>query len=357
MDTGHEQAFEPFIAVHVGAGYHSTRKERRYRELCARACRIGMEILRTGTAMDAVEKAVCELENDALTNAGFGSNLTLSGTVECDASIMDGSGYFGALGAVSGVRNPISGSRAILERSRRGLLPLGRVPPIFLAGEAGKEYVGELGADVCHHHELISEEAKKTYELRMQMLHEESEHPQLPGEHDSNHDTVGAICIDRFGHVAAAVSSGGLSLKYPGRVGEAAMYGGGCWAQNWREGFPAIACSTTGTGEQLMKTLFAKSCADSVLQHNAADGDVHRGLETALTAFLHSPALRQDEEKNSGVILLKTESIRGIHRTEFWYAHTTPSMGVGYMSSRSTNPTTLVSRKSNRSYLIWGGLF
>lgn len=85
---------------------------------------------------------------------------------------------------------------------------------------------------------------------------------QIASRADALQDTVGAICVDRLGNVASAVSSGGIILKQPGRVGQAAIYGCGCWAENDLDSGLAVGVSTSGCGEQLVKTLFARECAD-----------------------------------------------------------------------------------------------
>ena len=124
MDT------EPcFVAVHIGAGYHSQTKTPSYRLLCENICSEVIELLKQGySARNAVAAAVSLLENSPMTNAGVGSNLTLSEKVECDASIMDSQG-FGSVGAISNIKNPILVSLSLLEAQSKGTLSMGRVVP------------------------------------------------------------------------------------------------------------------------------------------------------------------------------------------------------------------------------------
>ncbi|CEG69447.1 hypothetical protein RMATCC62417_05523 [Rhizopus microsporus] len=136
-----------FIAVHVGAGNLSKTKEPAYRALCAKACKVGMEILKSenGLAIDAVAMAIKILEDDPITNAGYGSNLTIKGTVECDASIMEGArGTFGAVGAVSGIKNPIMTAKQLVFEDLR-----------LLVGQGAKEWAKTRNHTIVEDEELI----------------------------------------------------------------------------------------------------------------------------------------------------------------------------------------------------------
>ena len=118
-----------FVAVHIGAGYHSQNKTPAYRDLCENICKEIMKLLKKQIpAREAVTEAVALLENSPLTNAGVGSNLTLDEKVECDASIMDQDG-FGSVGAISNIKNPIKASLSLLEAQSKGTLSMGRIVP------------------------------------------------------------------------------------------------------------------------------------------------------------------------------------------------------------------------------------
>ncbi|KAI8500109.1 taspase, threonine aspartase, 1 [Branchiostoma belcheri] len=151
-------------------------------------------------------------------------------------------------------------------------------------------------------------------------------------------DTVGAVAMDTSGAVSAAVSSGGLALKQPGRLGHAAMFGCGCWAE---QRCPlSVACSTTGCGEHVMQAMLAKECAEAALQGDAS-------LDQALKSkFLHSPALRNVERKVGGVLVLRCEEVRGQAGpvAEVMWGHTADSMCVGFMSTRHNKPQVRMSR-------------
>ncbi|KAI9268698.1 nucleophile aminohydrolase [Sporodiniella umbellata] len=168
-------------------------------------------------------------------------------------------GTFGAVGAVSGVKNPIMTAKHMVQESMNGLLSMGRVPPMLLVGPGAKEWTKSRGYTIVEENSLIEQHSFATY---VDHINRVIDYQEQQKKVDLGHDTVGAICIDQYGNIASGVSSGGISLKFPGRVGEAAVYGCGCWAQNETYDSPGIACSTTGTGEQIMKTMLTYKCAE-----------------------------------------------------------------------------------------------
>ncbi|ORX79249.1 N-terminal nucleophile aminohydrolase [Basidiobolus meristosporus CBS 931.73] len=336
-----------------------------------------MTILRAGgSALDAVEEAIKVLENDPFTNAGFGSNLNLVGEVECDASVMEGlEERFASVGAVSGrlleessptddwlslvlgIYNPISAAARLLRADSEEPLSLGRISPIFLAGDGARKWAKTQQIQCFNPEEgaLVSSEAKASYHTYIERLQHEMnrnspadcEETEVATQPESRKkarldrnlmDTVGAICIDSTGNLASGVSSGGICLKFPGRVGEAAVYGAGCWAQNPNK-TPGFACSVTGTGEQIMKILAAKTCCDRLV----CTEDTHSALDS----------------------YMQHDFLDG----EFWYTHSTPSMvftlmhkfqGIGYMSDSHRRPKTTISRlnsDNNPGYRVSGVSF
>ncbi|KAH6847882.1 nucleophile aminohydrolase [Chaetomium sp. MPI-CAGE-AT-0009] len=151
------------IFVHAGAGYHSVLNERVHLQACTDAARIGMSFLRAGaTATQAVEAAIRCLEDNEITNAGFGSNLNIDGVVECDATIVDHLGRSGACGAVGGVKNPITLAKKILDTSSLPL-SLRRVPPNILVGTGAKDFAEEHALKTVQNEYLISRNAKDRY--------------------------------------------------------------------------------------------------------------------------------------------------------------------------------------------------
>ncbi|KAI1480692.1 N-terminal nucleophile aminohydrolase [Daldinia eschscholtzii] len=151
------------IFIHAGAGYHSVANESLHLEACNEAARISIKLLRSGhSAIDAVEAAIKSLEDKEITNAGYGSNLAIDGTVECDATLVDHFGRSGACGAVPNVKNPITLAKIILLSSNKPL-SLRRVPPNLLIGEGAKEFARESGMLLVPNQWLVSRNARDRY--------------------------------------------------------------------------------------------------------------------------------------------------------------------------------------------------
>ncbi|KAG0265590.1 hypothetical protein BGZ95_003282 [Linnemannia exigua] len=169
-----------------------------------------------------------------------------------------------------------------------------------------------------------------------QHVQEEEEETLEMDDEDRLQDTVGAICIDAQGRVAAGVSSGGIAMKFPGRVSEAALFGAGCWAQDATEDVDGFACSLTGAGEQITKTLLARTCMETCLSLD----DLLDAATQVLDKFMTSPLLRGFKEKHAGWIGVRVdrESLEGGNgsgngggggggaRAEMVFAHTTQTM-------------------------------
>ncbi|KAG6866709.1 hypothetical protein C0991_011368 [Blastosporella zonata] len=157
-----------YIAVHGGAGMHSYTRAKEIKHALRSACK---EVLKayssestlsvSQTPLDTVGNAIAILENDPHLNAGYGSNLTLEGTVECDAAVMDGHSDFGSVGAVSGIKNPIRLARAILDHSKIPD-PLGRIPPLTLVSDGARSFAAAKCAslEIVTPESMISPKAK-----------------------------------------------------------------------------------------------------------------------------------------------------------------------------------------------------
>jgi len=222
------------LVIHGGAGgiekaKTTAQKDRAIRAALDHALATGSKILAEGgQALDAVEAAVRELEEDPNFNAGRGAVFTYDGVNELDASIMDGRTR--AAGAVTGIstsKNPISLARAVMEKS----------PHVFLSGDGADQFAREQGL------EQVPNEYFATPERRRQ-LEELKTNKVSALEVEYKYGTVGAVALDSKGHVAAATSTGGMTGKRWGRIGDSPIIGAGTYADD-----RACAVSATGWGE------------------------------------------------------------------------------------------------------------
>ena len=234
------------LAIHGGAGtlikgMMTPEKERSYKEVLESALHKGYKLLESGlSAVDAVEAAVKELEDSHLFNAGKGSVFTSEGKHEMDASIMDGKTLnAGAVSLVSGIKNPISLARDVMEKSEH----------VFLAAKGAMQFAEKL-----KYH--LEDEDYFYDEFRFQQWQEIRGTGSFKLDHsvkkDSKFGTVGAVACDNSGNLAAATSTGGMTNKQFGRVGDSPMIGAGNYANN-----KTCAVSCTGSGEYFIRGVVA----------------------------------------------------------------------------------------------------
>uniref|UniRef100_A0A914D1N6 Threonine aspartase n=1 Tax=Acrobeloides nanus TaxID=290746 RepID=A0A914D1N6_9BILA len=230
------------IAVHAGAGYHEDDIEK----LCASALReSGFDIVR----------AVMILESDARTNCGLGSNLTISGRVECEAAYMISQNLsFGAVAAVSNTENPVFAAKKIVEEQIEKGSASSLVQPMVLAGYGADRFVENLGLQICANEELVTDLASKDYEKALRNLAEMAK---------MRMDTVGAVSIEPSGLSKSCVSSGGILLKRDGRLGHSPQFGSAIWSE--QRGTKSISISVSGCGEALTRVHFAQNLAEKIL--------------------------------------------------------------------------------------------
>jgi beta-aspartyl-peptidase (threonine type) len=287
----------PVLIAHGGAGADPGDRDA-FRDSMRAALAAGWTRLRGGgSALDAVEACVVAMESDPRFNAGYGSALTEAGTVECDASIMEGSRLeAGAVAAVSGVVHPVSLARRVLEDGRH----------ILMVGEGAVAFARERGLELCDPAALVTERQR----ARLAELLQGRAGPEPGG------GTVGAVALDGRGVVAAATSTGGSLGKRVGRVGDSPLIGCGTYADNRLGGV-----SATGHGEAFIRTVLARTALDILKDLD----DPEQAAQVALDV------VREDGRGEGGLILVDW---RGRHA----YAHSTPFMPVGWCGATAADP-------------------
>lgn len=240
----------PTVVVHGGAYSIPDDKAAASRTGCLLAAKAGLNVLLDGgTALDAVEAAIRVLEDDPVFDAGRGSCLTNAGTVECDAMIQRGDSLeAGAVACVSCARNPISLARAVMEKSDH----------VFLVGQGADAFAQKSGLDLEAPSYFVTEAAQKEYEEYLQYGDTVSSLFSAGNEANSEtHDTVGCVAIDANGLIVAGTSTGGITAKLQGRVGDSpCLHSGGIADQHMG------AVSTTGHGESILKVALARRCLE-----------------------------------------------------------------------------------------------
>lgn len=245
------------ILVHGGAGTLfkgriSEQREYQTRQGLQKALQQGVELLRQGAdAVDAVVEAVSVLENCEVFNAGRGSVYTHEGSQEMDAALMEGlNRQAGAVAMVQGIRNPIQLAHAVLKHS----------PHVLLAGKGAEAFALE--------HNIAQAEAEYfSSEYRWEQLLKIRDQAETALDHDlegnttadgveASFGTVGAVALDRQGHLAAATSTGGMTNKRYGRIGDTPIIGQGTYADD-----QSCAVSATGHGEFIMRANLAYDLA------------------------------------------------------------------------------------------------
>lgn len=272
------------LVIHGGAGtitraLMTPEKEKAYQEALNKALDAGYTVLkRGGTALDAVEASVRFMEDSPLFNAGKGAVFTHDGRNELDAAIMDGRTLAaGSLAGVTVVRNPITAARAIMEKSEH----------VLLTGPGAEQFAREKGLDIvppsyfyteARHQQLEKALAAERKPGTPDQLNAPSTGPEKPEKvkikqkagkpqgavlpetqiftEGKKYGTVGAVALDQFGNLAAATSTGGMTNKRYGRVGDAPIIGCGTYADN-----QSCAVSCTGWGEYFIRATVARDIA------------------------------------------------------------------------------------------------
>jgi L-asparaginase / beta-aspartyl-peptidase len=302
---------KPSLIIHGGAWNIPEELMQECRDGIRRGLTAGWSILNSGgPAIEAVQAAIIILEDDPVFDAGFGSHLNLDGHVQLDAIVMDGATLkAGAVAAVEHVRNPILLARAVLEKSEH----------MMLVGADAEKFAASHGVPLCSAESLIHERERAAY-LRCR----EDSHA---AEHHVGHEsgTVGAVALDRAGHLMAATSTGGTCCKLPGRVGDSPLIGCGCYADA-----EAGGASCTGHGEGIMKIVMAKMATDLLSDrrvltaHRDKEGEPGSLPQAVADACVRKLAVRA--RTTGGLILLDRDGNPGA-------AFNTPRMAYGYVEA------------------------
>lgn len=274
------------IAVHGGASEQSfflRQHQKEYEHGLIVALNQGYAVLdQGGTALNAVQEAVKNLEDNYLFNAGKGSALNCRGEVEMNASIMDGSSLqAGAVAMLRTIKNPILLARLIMEKTKH----------VFLSGYGALEIARKYGLEMELESYFITQHQLEEYKRLNQIeTKDDIQNKKIKG-------TVGAVALDEEGNLAAATSTGGLSNCLPGRIGDSCLIGAGCYANN-------ISCAVSGTGEgeYLIREVVAHTIS---MMHEAK-----MGLQEACDYVIHerNKVLRGE----MGVISLNQQGDFGI---------------------------------------------
>jgi len=251
------------LVIHGGAGTMSRgnldpETEKAYHNRLEEALKAGYNILAAGgTSIDAVVKAINIMEDEPMFNAGRGGVFTNDGRVELDASIMDGKTLkAGAVAGVTTIKNPINAAHAVMTKSRH----------VMLAGVGAETFAAAQGLEIVdpsyfrtdlRWQQLLRARERDAIELDHDgpsgMLdHRFMEDLKDPFMNDVKYGTVGAVALDKHGNIAAGTSTGGLTNKRYGRIGDAPIIGAGTYANN-----EAVAVSATGIGEMFIRTAAA----------------------------------------------------------------------------------------------------
>jgi beta-aspartyl-peptidase (threonine type) len=244
------------LALHGGAGTikkssMTQEKEKAYRKKLREAIEAGYKILKNnGSSLDAVEASIRILEDSPLFNAGKGSVFTSEGVNEMDASIMDGkTRNAGAISGVKRIKNPISLARKVMDNSKH----------VMLTGKGAEQFAKELGIDWVQEKYFFTERRWKSLQKikeREKTLKKKTSQAGGISDRKYKYGTVGCVALDKYGNLAAGTSTGGMTNKEFGRVGDSPIIGAGTYANNG-----TCAVSSTGHGEFFIRWVVAYDIA------------------------------------------------------------------------------------------------
>ncbi len=252
------------IIIHGGAGgiqrkFMSEKQQQQYEEKLKEALNDGYKVLeKGGSSMEAVQKAIVTMEDSPLFNAGKGAVYNSEGKQEMDASIMNGKTLnSGAVAGVAHIKNPILAARIVMDSSRH----------VMLSGKGAEILVQKYGVKLVDSSYFFSEkrlfQLKKVQEKEREKAKEVAVLEGNPFYNDHKYGTVGAVAIDQTGTIVAGTSTGGLTNKKYGRIGDSPIIGAGTYANN-----KTCGISSTGTGEFFIRTVAAHEVSNLIQYKN-----------------------------------------------------------------------------------------
>jgi len=293
----------PIILAHGGAGTRPMTGDQR--ECLTDTLRAGYQALKRGaSALDAVEATIRALEASGLFNAGIGSRLQLDGARRMDASIMEGRGLrAGAVASIQGIRHPITAARLVMDETAH----------VLLVGEPATGFARRFKLErqpppTHSQHAASRAERKSVSQREPQAARTLTLFAKLKQTDVLGRETVGAVALDRRGHIAAGASTGGIALMLPGRVGDTPLIGCGVYADD-----EAGAVSMTGLGESIIRIAVAKEIVDRLEAGSSPPAAVRTVLRKLVSRVKGS----------AGALVLAPDG-------RFTIRHTTPRMTAGY---------------------------
>lgn len=251
------------LVIHGGAGVIERSKmtseaRQKYETALYRALEVGDSVLKIGgTCLDAVEQTIMVLENCPLFNAGKGAVFTNKGINELDASIMNGSDLnAGAVAGVTDIKNPIRAAREVMENSEH----------VMLSGAGASEFAKKQGLEIVDGSYFYTESRHKSLQKAIEQ------------EKIDKHGTVGCVALDQYGNLAAGTSTGGMTNKKYGRIGDSPIIGAGTYVNN-----KTCAVSCTGHGEYYIRLSFARDISAMMEYQNKSIQEACRSEIEKLT--------------------------------------------------------------------------
>ncbi len=281
------------IVIHGGAGTilrenFTPETEAQYKETLQSALLVGDSVLKNGgSSLDAVEKAIHILENSPLFNAGKGAVFTNSGRNELDASIMWGKDLnAGAVAGVDDIKNPISAARKVMENSEH----------VMLSGKGASEFAKTQGLEIVDNSYFFTQDR---WDHLQKILKKEKEMTR-----EDRHGTVGCVALDKDGNLAAGTSTGGMTNKRFGRIGDSPIIGAGTYANN-----ATCAISCTGHGEFFIRLGVAKDISAMMEYQNISLDEASNNIIEKLTKIGGTGGIIGLDKKGNIVMKMNTEGM------------------------------------------------